>query len=177
MDLIIRLAKLEELETILEVERMASQRFDVLDIEIMDEEEEESDENDFGHEHREGILNERLWVALTPEQRIVGFALAQAVDQEGHLREIDVLQDYGRKGIGRALIQQVAAWCKKEGFHTLTLTTFKDVPWNGSYYEKLGFTIIDDSSLTGKLNEMIKKERARFSKDRVAMRKTLRILS
>jgi hypothetical protein len=26
----------------------------------------------------------------------------------------------------------------------LTLTTFRDVPWNGPYYERIGFRLVDD---------------------------------
>ena len=47
----------------------------------------------------EAIRDGRLWVALhagTP----VGFALADVLDGEAHLDELDVLPEFGRRGIG-----------------------------------------------------------------------------
>ena len=177
MNIVIRLAKGSEIDEILEVELIAGQRFREYGIDIPEDEIEEDDETNegdqFGDEHREGIENERLWVAVTPDHQIVGFALAQEIDDEGHLREIDVLPDFGRKGIGRALINTVATWCTKQGFDSLSLTTFKDVPWNRPYYEKLGFHIIADSDLSGELQVMVQEERERSSHARVPMRRVL----
>ena len=179
MDISIRLATEDELDEILEVERLASQRFNAYDLFVNrgsiaeSEAEKETEAQDFGEEHREGITHKQLWVATTKEYRIVGFALAQSIDEEGHLREIDVLQNYGRKGIGRKLIQTVIQWCILAGYSSLTLTTFRDIPFNGPYYKKLGFEIIEPESLTGTLKQMIIEEQARFKMERVAMRKYL----
>ena len=178
MNIIIRLGRTDELGAILEVERLAGQRFSVYGINPTkeeDEREEESDNDDyeFGAEHEEGLKNNRLWVAVTPGSKIVGFALAQVVDNEGHLRELDVLQEYGRKGIGQTLINTVIDWCHTQGYTTLTLTTFKDIPFNRPYYEKVGFKVIQIGNLRGRLKEMITEENASSVMERVAMRKIL----
>ncbi|HSP70727.1 MAG TPA: GNAT family N-acetyltransferase, partial [Gaiellaceae bacterium] len=47
--------------------------------------------------------------------------------------------DHARQGIGRALIERAASWASAHGLHALTLTTYVGVPWNGPYYERLGF--------------------------------------
>jgi hypothetical protein len=56
----------------------------------------------------------------------------------------------------------------------MTLTTFRDVPWNGPYYAALGFEVIDD--LSPELAAMREHERAIGDDDfgpRVAMRLAL----
>ena len=176
MNIQIRLAYIDELEEIIEVEHIASQRFSEYGLFSSSEgEEDDAEETSYevGNEQREGIEKKRLWVALTPDGKIVGFALAQVIDQEGHLREIDVLQDFGRRGIGRSLINTVIDWCHDQGYPTLTLTTFKHIPFNRPYYEKLGFRIIPDAELRGTLKDMAEKERSTFALERVPMRKVL----
>ena len=172
MTIVIRLANATEIDEILEVEHLAGQRFHEYGIGLPEDEEDDVG-IEFGEEYQDGIEHERLWVAVTPSQQIVGFALAQEVDKEGHLREIDVLPDYGRKGIGQALINTIVTWCTKQGYDSLSLTTFRDVPWNRPYYEKLGFQIIQDSDLSGNLKTMIEEEREISPHERVPMRKML----
>ena len=50
--------------------------------------------------------------------------------------------DHGRRGLGRALVGAVCDWARKERFEIITLTTYRDVPWNGPLYESLGFATI-----------------------------------
>ena len=160
----IRPARREELETILQVERDAGERFRAFGLEPFEE------SPSFGGEHRAGIEAGTLWVATTGSDTIIGFALASVVDGEGHLREIDVLDAYGRQGIGKALIQEVMKWCTANEYPALTLTTYKDIPWNAPYYQKLGFFVIPEAELSGQLNEMLQREMSEFSLARVAMR-------
>src|SRR5690242_18456983 len=48
----------------------------------------------------------RLWVA-TNGAEVVGFALVTIVDEEAHLHEMDVRPEFGRLGLGRALMSTV----------------------------------------------------------------------
>jgi GNAT superfamily N-acetyltransferase len=70
---------------------------------------------------------------------VVGYALASVVDGEGHLDQVSVRSVAAGRGIGRLLIDEVCRWAARQGYEALTLTTFRDVPWNGPYYERLGF--------------------------------------
>jgi ribosomal protein S18 acetylase RimI-like enzyme len=88
----------------------------------------------------------RAWVAVDDLGAVIGFALAWVVDGEGHLDELAVAPAHGRRGVGRALVDAVVAWTAEHGLPSVTLTTFRDVPWNGPYYEKLGFHIVDPLS-------------------------------
>ena len=46
---------------------------------------------------------------------------------------------HARRGIGSGLIERAASWARGRGLRALTLTTYVEVPWNGPYYERLGF--------------------------------------
>jgi GNAT superfamily N-acetyltransferase len=48
-----------------------------------------------------------LWVAADADDNPIGFALLAGIDQWLHLDELDVLPEYGRRGIGTALVQRV----------------------------------------------------------------------
>ncbi len=104
---------------------------------------------------------------------IVGFAVAWVVDGEGHLDELAVTPAHGRRGVGRALVDEVVAWALAQGLTSITLTTFRDVPWNAPYYEKLGFRVVP--TLTPALQAMVD-EQATWGLDpslRVVMRRSL----
>jgi GNAT superfamily N-acetyltransferase len=62
------------------------------------------------------------------------------VDECAHIEQVSVRPDHAGQGIGRALIDHVGAWASGQGLRALTLTTFRAVPWNAPYYERLGFT-------------------------------------
>lgn len=107
----------------------------------------------------DGIAEERLWVAVDEEKVVVGFTLAGELGPHAHLYEIDVMPGYGRKGIGRALIATVERWALDNGYKRLTLTTFEKVPWNGLYYQKLGFNVIEAPAQNDALKAVLAKER------------------
>jgi ribosomal protein S18 acetylase RimI-like enzyme len=82
---------------------------------------------------------QRAWVAINDLGTVIGFAVACVIDGEGHLDELAVTPAHGRRGVGRALVDAVLTWSADRGLASVTLITFQDVPWNGPYYEKLGF--------------------------------------
>jgi GNAT superfamily N-acetyltransferase len=106
----------------------------------------------------EALDDGRLWVAVL-DRRTVGFALADVVDGQAYLAEIDVLPEFGRRGIGTALIRAVANWAHTSGFATLMLVTFRHLPWNAPFYAKLGFSILDAAEHGSELSGLIEEER------------------
>lgn len=46
------------------------------------------------------------------------------------------------------LVNTVCSWAKRQGYRVVTLSTFRDIPWNAPFYSKLGFRILDESELT-----------------------------
>jgi GNAT superfamily N-acetyltransferase len=69
----------------------------------------------------------------------VGFAALEIVDGLAHLWQISVRPSSERQGIGTTLVTAVCDWAVSEGYAGVTLTTYRDVPWNGPFYRRLGF--------------------------------------
>ncbi|MBI4783853.1 MAG: GNAT family N-acetyltransferase [Oscillatoriophycideae cyanobacterium NC_groundwater_1537_Pr4_S-0.65um_50_18] len=90
----------------------------------------------------------QVWVAADLHNRIVGYAVTQEVDATLYLQQIDVEPAHARRGIGSALVMIVLAWAKLQGYAFLSLSTFRDIPWNAPFYSKLGFCPLDESNLT-----------------------------
>ncbi len=57
----------------------------------------------------------RAWVAIDDLGAVIGFAVACVIDGEGHLDELAVTPAHGRRGIGRALVDEVLAWTAARG--------------------------------------------------------------
>lgn len=117
-----------------------------------------------------------LWVALDRGGDPVGFVYVESASQRAHLKELDVHPDHGRRGIGTALVRAVEHWAMASGCSEVTLTTFRDVPWNAPFYERLGFEIVAPADLDAELKERLdaEAERGLSPARRVAMRMRLR---
>ena len=107
---------------------------------------------------REAQSEARLWVALTDDRVPVGFALANFVDGGAHLDEMDVVPDFGRQGIGTRLVGTLIDWARSGDFAMLTLITFRHLPWNAPFYEKMGFVSMDATDHGEELARMLEEE-------------------
>ena len=114
----------------------------------------------------------RLWVADV-RAKVVGFALTTEIDGNLHLEEVDVLPEHGRQGIGAALVRTVLAAAGDRGLAAVTLTTFRDVPWNRPFYEALGFRDLAEADLGPGLRALVEHEEAAGLRraERVVMRR------
>ena len=103
----------------------------------------------------------RLWVALLDEVA-VGFAHVEVIDNKAaHLEEIDVDPAHARRGLGRRLVLLVCDWAARSGYESVTLTTFRDVPWNMPFYARLGFEIVPPAQLNPALLAIVADETRR----------------
>lgn len=102
----------------------------------------------------------RLWVA-TRGDRPIAFAWVELVGGYAHLEEVDVDPVHARRGLGAALIDVVCAWAVSKRLPAVTLTTFRDVPWNAPYYARLGFSEIDPATLSREHVEIVRDEASR----------------
>lgn len=82
---------------------------------------------------------EQVWVACTADDAAVGAVIASVREGAAYVEELDVLPAHGRRGLGARLLASVCAWAEREGLPAVTLSTFRDVPWNGPFYQKHGF--------------------------------------
>ncbi|WP_233991967.1 GNAT family N-acetyltransferase [Porphyrobacter sp. AAP82] len=72
-------------------------------------------------------------------EAMAGFLVAQPFSRELHIWEMDVAPAFQRRGIGAGLVRAAQIDARSTGFRALTLTTFRDLPWNGPFYARLGF--------------------------------------
>jgi GNAT superfamily N-acetyltransferase len=117
--------------------------------------------------HRAGLL----WVARTEADEPVGFALVEDFGPHLHLEELDVLPEHGRRGLGTRLVREVLSFAAARR-RAVTLTTFRDIPWNAPYYARLGFRAIPAEEWSEPLADCMRREAARglTPELRVAMR-------
>jgi GNAT superfamily N-acetyltransferase len=101
------------------------------------------------------------FVAVDRRDEPVGFMLAAVRAQRSlHIDELVVARDHQGRGAGTALIARAAACAIARGLASLTLTTFRRVPWNAPFYERRGFRILADDELDPWLRrEMIREGR------------------
>jgi predicted N-acetyltransferase YhbS len=73
------------------------------------------------------------------DERMAGFIVTEPFSRELHVWEFNVHPDFQRAGIGAGLLRACLIDARNSGFRAVTLTTFRDVPWNAPFYARLGF--------------------------------------
>lgn len=99
-----------------------------------------------------------LWVAALGDQ-VAGFAVAEFIGSDTHLHELSVHPQHQRKGLGRRLVEAVIERAKSDRCVRVTLSTYRDIPWNAPFYRKLGFAEVTE--LTEPYREIIDGESRR----------------
>lgn len=90
----------------------------------------------------EGQQRDMLWVAISPRNRVVGFALMALPGGTAWLDQLSVLPRWQGCGLGAALIDRTAERARELGHDTLYLSTYLGVPWNAPFYERRGFSSV-----------------------------------
>ena len=141
MTVAIRPALPREIEAVRDIERASAQRF----LGLMDAL--AADEPSAAPVLAARIGTGGLLVARAGEV-LAGFVMFRPVEDGLYIEQVDVLPAFERRRIGAALIDAVAARARVLGLPRLSLSTFRDVPWNAPYYRRLGFEDIDEAALT-----------------------------
>lgn len=138
----IRLATPSDLETLGDLERAAGECFrDIGMAQIADDEPLPIEA--LADHQRAG----RAYVTIDGPARVVVYLIWDLVDGNLHVEQVSVHPDAAGHGLGRSLIEWAAAEAAARGISALTLTTFRDVPWNAPYYARnCGFRIVDDAA-------------------------------
>ena len=110
-------------------------------------------------EHLERIALGNSLVAEDAKHGIVGFLIFENFPDALHIWEIAVEQSRQRQGIGKQLIEAAVEIAERNRAAAITLTTFREVPWNAPLYEKLGFQLLGEAELTPRLLQTLKKEK------------------
>ncbi|GAA3445097.1 GCN5 family N-acetyltransferase [Planomonospora venezuelensis] len=98
----------------------------------------------------------RVLVAGEPP---VGFALLGWVDGNVHLDQLAVHPDHERQGIGGRLVEALCAHAAAVGAAAVTLTTFRDVPWNAPWYGRRGFAVLEEAEWGPEMAALVVHER------------------
>jgi hypothetical protein len=140
----IRLARRKDLHHLPHIERDAARRFEIFGLSDLVS----------GPAVPLELLEQRqscgqVWVALhRGGDKPVGFAVASVVDDHGHLDELDVLIQHGRRGVGTRLVKTVCRWAWRSRLRGVTLSTLRTIPWNAPFYSQLGFEVVPEQELT-----------------------------
>ncbi|WP_431676844.1 GNAT family N-acetyltransferase [Kitasatospora sp. KL5] len=138
----IRAVRTDDLPLLQDIERAAGQPFrEVGMAEIAD------DEPFSTEELAEFVAAGLAWAAVDGTDAPLAYLVAERVDGNLHVEQVSVHPDSARRGVGRALLDHLAALAAAEGVPALTLTTFAEVPWNAPYYARCGFTVLTEEHL------------------------------
>nr|WP_137676701.1 GNAT family N-acetyltransferase [Parerythrobacter lutipelagi] len=92
--------------------------------------------------------------------QMAGFLVNEPIGRELHIWEVDVHPGFQQQGIGAGLLRASQIDARNAGFRAITLTTFRDVPWNAPFYERLGFVEIGDLESHPRLAAELQQEAA-----------------
>jgi GNAT superfamily N-acetyltransferase len=161
----IGLSRSEELTLLTDIERRASDLFLAFPF-TADIPADPSPLSDFEDAHRAGLL----WVARAAGGEPVGFALVEDFGPHLHLEELDVLPEHGRRGLGTRLVRAVLSCAAARG-QAVTLSTFRDIPFNAPFYARLGFRVLPPEEWSPALADRMSEEAARglAPEQRIAM--------
>lgn len=134
-DFTIRRARKEDLPLLGAVERSAAEIFRTVNLDFLT----------YGPTMDEYLLESmgranHLWVAVNEVDRPIGFAGGDELAGNFHIAEISVAQNAQGKGVGKALMGELTRQAMAEGYTAITLTTYRNLPWNGPWYQRLGFS-------------------------------------
>ena len=136
----LRAARPEEIPLLGAIEQAAAQRFVGTAFAWVAEE----THSDLVALHRSRATDGLLVAEL--DSLVVAFIQFMPLDGAMYIAELDVLPNHAGHGIGAQLIGAVDLRAIHLGLTALTLTTFRDIPWNAPYYRRLGFRDLDTLS-------------------------------
>lgn len=79
-------------------------------------------------------------VVAVEDGTLAGFVMFRPVEDRLYVEQIDVLPAFAGRRIGAALLDEIARRARAAGLAGLSLSTFREVPWNAPYYRRLGFS-------------------------------------
>ncbi len=131
---VIQVACPDDLAKLAEIERSAASKFREVNLAWI------ADGNTMPHAFLEAFCKDgTLWVAIKSGEP-VGFLAAHRLDSAFFIAELSVMVSHQRQGIGASLIAAAVEHARATGFPFVTLTTYRNLPWNGPFYVKFGFS-------------------------------------
>ncbi|MEK9968715.1 MAG: GNAT family N-acetyltransferase [Ferrovibrio sp.] len=124
---------------------------------------------------RDAATDGALFVAVDSQDSPVGFLLCTEIDGDLYVQELAVHPDHAGHRLAVPLLAAADTLARDLGLPALSLTTFRSVPWNAPYYERLGFTIMPVDAIGPGLRIVIARQKAAGLDiaNRVAMRRPI----
>ena len=169
-NVVVRPSRDSDLEVLSPIEKAADSVFRAVGLALIADAD-APDPTSYAASHRAG----RLLVATSDEQVVLGFVRLEVVDGQAHVEQVSVHPDSSRQGVGAALLSAAERWAIGAGYRQMTLTTYREVPWNGPYYARLGWVAVPEEACGPEL-AAIRQQEAVVGLDvlpRQAMAKTL----
>jgi GNAT superfamily N-acetyltransferase len=142
----IRAARVDDLSTFAEIELAAGRAFAAVGMESV------ATADPFPLDDLVGYQESgHAWVAVDDRDAPIAYLVVDLVDGNVHVEQVSVRPSFAHRGIGRALVDHVEQWARPLGIPAITLTTFRDVAWNGPYYERCGFRTLQPDEVTSGL--------------------------
>jgi GNAT superfamily N-acetyltransferase len=110
------------------------------------------------HKLERSLDAELLFVAVDELDHTFAFLAATELDGAIYVVEIDVMQRWQRKGVGRRLMQAIIEAAQMRGTSGVTLTTDRYVPFNAPFYASLGFRALDEREMPAGLFKILRFE-------------------
>lgn len=101
--------------------------------------------------HAPYIAAATSWVACDEAGGLLGFLAAQPFGTTLHIWELAVRAEHQGRGIGRRLVAAACEAAQARGLADVTLTTFRELPWNEPFYKRCGFETLDSAGLDARL--------------------------
>lgn len=100
-----------------------------------------------------------LWVAPGDDEQPAGFALARPMDDDLYLVEMSVALPMQGRGLGRDLLRAVIEHARAARvYRGVTLTTDRELSWNGPFYQRHGFAEVPVALLSPALRARLRAE-------------------
>lgn len=151
-DFAVRLARLEELPRLTEIEidafaTLARAHGDDREPHALPE-----------SELKQSLQADLLLVAVDGIDRPIGFLAGIEMDNALYVKELDVITDWQRKGAGRRLMIKAIETASARRLWGVTLTTDRYIPFNAPFYMSLGFREIESCDTVPDLREVLGRE-------------------
>jgi GNAT superfamily N-acetyltransferase len=150
-----RLASVDDYSRVVEIERAAGELFRTIDMAVI------ADDQPISRRGFERFVVDSGAFVWMIEGEVVAYLLVEQIDAAAHVEQVTVHSDNARHGVGAQLIALADSWAAERGLVSVTLTTFRDVPWNAPYYERLGFRALPPSGWGSNMSARMGAEAAR----------------
>ena len=98
------------------------------------------------------------WVDEDAVAGLVGFISCERCGADMHIWEVSVRGESQGQKIGQRLIAAAIDRARQCGCVAVTLTTFRNVPWNAPYYAQMGFAMLPDAAIDPRLRAILNDE-------------------